>query len=104
VNAVAGDPVKVATNTAFAPRGGVELASMLAAPAPNLETEGTALPSGPVDAPAWPEMPRIATGGGCASCAVVSPGEGAAIGALSAAAAVAALIERRRRRAPRRVA
>src|SRR5205807_281793 len=37
VGQVAGEPLQVATNTAFAPRGGVQLASFLTGPAPELD-------------------------------------------------------------------
>jgi hypothetical protein len=97
VQGVAGEPMKVATNTAFAPRGGLDLASMLAAPAPDLESEGTSLPSGPAEAQPWPEMPKV-QGGGCASCSLMDTKQGAALGVLSAAAAALALIGRRRRK------
>jgi hypothetical protein len=96
VQAVAGDPIKVATNTAFAPRGGIELASFLT-PGQDLGLEGGKLPSGPVAAQPWPEMPKI-QGGGCASCALLEPEQGASVGILAGLASIGAFLGRRRRR------
>jgi hypothetical protein len=100
IQQVAGGPLMVATNTAFAPRGGVELASMLAGPVPELEGGGEKLPSGPVTQNPWPELSRTGPGaGGCASCAVGVRTAGAEIAAgASVAAALGALLARRRAR------
>lgn len=96
IQQVAGGPLQVATNTAFAPRGGVELASMLAAPAPELESTPK-LPSGPVTENPWRDV-AIPKRGGCASCAVGAPASGAAALALALGGVIAALARRRPRR------
>jgi hypothetical protein len=85
--------VKVATNTAFAPRGGVQLNSLLASPLPELSGKGGALPSGSVNPPPWPKLPS----NGCAGCSLAGDDGRLPAGAL-AAAAIAALLKRRRDR------
>lgn len=89
---VAGSTTKVATDTAFAPRGGIDLKSMLAAPAA-LDDKSAKLPAGPAQDRPWPEL----HGGGCAGCAVGDRDRDAPALAI-AAAALAALFGRRRRR------
>ncbi len=88
--------LKVATDTAFAPRG-ASLSSFLAGPAPELDAPGDPLPKGPFEPPRWPEIPTI-RGGGCAGCTLREPEHAAPVGAL-AALALSALLARRRRSA-----
>ena len=97
VQAVAGGGPSVATNTAFAPRGGVELSSMISGNVPELDGQSDKLPSGPTGSQGWPEMP-VVSGGGCAACSFVGAGEGLPLYALSLAAGAALFYERRRRR------
>lgn len=97
VQAVAGGGPSVATNIAFAPRGGIKLTEMIAGNVPELEGGGEKLPSGPAGSQGWPEMPPI-RGGGCAACSFIDGRAGVPLGALSLAAATALLLERRRRR------
>jgi MYXO-CTERM domain-containing protein len=85
--------VKVAVDTAFAPRTGVDLGAMLAHGAGDLDSEGKTLPSKPLEPPAWPKI----QGAGCASCSVAA-GSGALPAGALAAAALAALSARRQRR------
>ena len=85
---------QIATNTAFAPRGKLELAAMLVHgdwPVPDARpTQST-----PIHPPIAPPRPPEACGGGCAA-----DGASGAAGALGALA-VGAIVLRRRRRAPR---
>jgi MYXO-CTERM domain-containing protein len=92
---VAGGPLQVATNTAFAPRGGAPLSSFLAEPVEGLSNDGQKLPSGPVKETPFPEIPRR---GGCAACAVEGGPAGRTAGALAALAGIFALWLRRGRR------
>jgi MYXO-CTERM domain-containing protein len=100
IQQVAGEPLKVATNTAFAPRGGIDLATMLSGPVSELEGAVQKLPSGPVTEQPWPELPKGR--GGCASCAVGASEGGAAAAALGLGGVIAALGRRRRRQVERR--
>ncbi|MFO0761614.1 MAG: DUF2330 domain-containing protein [Byssovorax sp.] len=95
-----GTTLKVATNTAFAPRG-ANLASFLAGPAPELDGPGNPLPGGPFQAPSWPDIP-VTRGGGCAGCSLADPEGALPTGILSLAALAAALGRRSRRAASRR--
>jgi hypothetical protein len=99
VQAVAGGPMSVATNTAFAPRGGVALTSMIAGAVPELEGQGEKLPSGSAGEQSWPDMPKV-SGGGCAACSLVGDADSAMLGALSFGGIMtgAALLAARRRR------
>ena len=99
VGPVADATLKVATDTAFAPRG-ASLASFLAGPAPELDAPGNPLPKGPIDPPRWPEIPGV-HGGGCAGCALSEPESAVPVGALSALAAAALLARRRQGARPR---
>jgi len=91
-----GGQMKVATDTAFAPRGKVDLGSMLASPVPELDGPGDPLPYKPYTAPKWPELP-ITHGGGCAGCSVSEPESAFSAGALSLSIAALALSRRRSR-------
>jgi hypothetical protein len=85
--------VRVATDTAFAPRSGLDLSAMLAR-ADDLGGGGTALPSGGFEPPPWPKI----QGGGCASCSLSARIGALPAGALAAAAMTALATRRRRRR------
>jgi hypothetical protein len=89
--------LKVATDTAFAPRGGVQLGAMLASPVPELDGPGNPLPNGPYTAPDWPVLP-VTHGKGCAGCALAEPGGALPVGLVSAGAALLAWSRRRRSR------
>jgi hypothetical protein len=94
VNQVAGGPMMVANNTAFAPRG-VELASFLQAEDASFATSDEKLPSGPVTEQPLPTLPP---GSGCASCATASPREGLSAFLASVALGIGAIVRRARRR------
>jgi hypothetical protein len=96
VQQVAGGPLEVATDTAFAPRGGVKLSSFLAEPAPELTEGGSKLPSGNVKEEPWPDT--VKRGGGCAACTASGASGRTAAGALSALGAIALFFGRRRTR------
>jgi hypothetical protein len=84
--------VKVATDTAFAPRG-KDLAGMMVTRVPELENDSSKLQSGPFEAPPWPKI----EGRGCASCTLAA-GDGHLPASALAVAALAALVARRRSR------
>jgi MYXO-CTERM domain-containing protein len=90
--------VKVAVDTAFAPRTGVDLGVMLAHGAGDLDSDGKKLPSEPFQPPAWPKI----QGAGCASCSLAADRGALPAGALAAAALAALTARRRKRPDPRR--
>ncbi len=95
IQQVAGDTTKVATNLAFAPRGGVQLASFLAEPESSLEGGDAKLPSGPVAEQPWQGIPKS---GGCAACEIGSARTGGfAAGILSMLGAIVSIWRRRSR-------
>jgi hypothetical protein len=89
--------LEVATDTAFAPRGQVQLGSLLASPVPELDGPGNPLPGGPFTAPSWPEIP-VTRSGGCAGCALSGTDGILPVGLVSVGAALLGWSRRRRKR------
>jgi MYXO-CTERM domain-containing protein len=87
---------KTAQDLAFAPRGGVQLASLVRNDVPELKLKVAPSPVVPVPSPAATASAPAAQGGGCGSCGVGPEGGGASLWA--GIAAVAAAVARRRRR------
>lgn len=92
-----GDGVVAAQDTAFAPRGNLQLAAHVLAPVPEIELTATELEAvrnteplepGPVVGPA----PGVA----CASCSVHRPAQGGAVAVLLVCVGVAGFLRRRR--------
>lgn len=90
----AGASMKVATDTAFAPRGKVDLGSMLEGHVPELDGPGAPLPRGSFTPPQWPDEIRWH---GCAGCSLTEPGGALSAGLLSLSAVALAWGRRRRR-------
>jgi hypothetical protein len=86
---------KPATNLAFAPRGGVDLASFVKSSAPEIDLLAPPAPA----ASAAPAPSTAPASRGCFGCSVTGGTDGAAAAAI-AGAAVMALVRRRRRTSP----